>query len=495
MENFKIGRRLGKGSFGEVLKVYRNSDRKTYALKKIQLRGVSRKEQQYALNEVRLLASLQHKNIIKFHEAFPHGRSCYSMSLCIVMEYAQGGDMDRLIKRHRSKGTSIPEESIWSYASQIANGLCYLHQNKILHRDIKAANCFLTHDGVVKIGDMNISRTVEKGQLVRTKMGTPYYMSPEIWKNQSYDSKSDIWSFGCLLYELASLTYPFTGASMYSLSRNVCSGKYKHIPNNLYSRSVWRLIYSMLRVKPERRSTIETICVKTDSHLKLSSHQPGWAVEKRLPIKLLRTIRMMPTVEQLTDRLPNPCYDQVPRYDPKLPNICESRNPKKPQLMGRANVHAGIIPKKPKYQPSQYDNLRSPRIERLRKKYAKPRGDQVSSLLGGIDKHNPVNKYKNKPPVYQVDVKVEVDPVKKVSHDKQDNPGQSADKNVQISVQRLHKLKSKANREKYDNQQHARANNFPRYQEIRPIKIPTKIPTNANGDISNSPPKLKLPVI
>lgn len=494
MENFKIIRQLGKGSFGEVSKVYRKTDKKIYALKKIQLRGVSRKEQQYALNEVRLLASLHHKNIIKFYEAFPDGRSCYSMSLCIVLEYAQGGDLDRLVKNHKKKATSIPEETIWSFASQIANGICFLHQSKILHRDIKAANCFLTHDGVVKIGDMNISRTIEKGQLVKTKMGTPYYMSPEILNNLPYDSKCDVWSFGCLVYELASLKYPFTGTSIYGLSKNICAGKYKHIPNNLYSKSIWRLIYSMLRVRPERRTTIENICLKTESHLKLPSHDPGWSDEKPLPIKLLRTIRMMPTVEQLTERLPKPRYDKIT----PLPNIYESPDKKIVQKISRrvsGISDQGKILNKPIPHPRPYSKFKSSRMDRLNKKYTGPIRSNVPPVLSRFDNKLPLDQYSNKPLGYRVDVNVGVELARKALPD---NRNKQIHNNVEMAVGRVEKLAPRIKIEQCSNNVDFKQNKLPGCQEIHPIKIvPSydKIQIPVNDNITKSPSKLKLPII
>jgi NIMA (never in mitosis gene a)-related kinase len=91
-----------------------------------------------------------------------------------------------------------------------------LHDLKICHRDIKCANVFLTKDGIIKLGDLNVSKVAKKGML-HTQTGTPYYASPEVWKDKPYDSKSDIWSLGCVLYEMASLLPPFRAAHMTGL--------------------------------------------------------------------------------------------------------------------------------------------------------------------------------------------------------------------------------------------------------------------------------------
>lgn len=86
--------------------------------------------------------------------------------------------------------------------------------------DIKTANCFLTADGHLKVGDLNVSKLMKAG-MVKTQIGTPYYMSPEIWKNKPYDYKSDMWSIGCVLYELAAQHPPFRGTDIEDLSRKV----------------------------------------------------------------------------------------------------------------------------------------------------------------------------------------------------------------------------------------------------------------------------------
>ena len=92
-------------------------------------------------------------------------------------------------------------------------GLQELHNHKIVHRDIKSANIFLTKSGMAKLGDLNVSKIAKMG-ILQTQTGTPYYASPEVWQDKPYDKRSDIWSLGCVLYELTTLNPPFTAKDM-----------------------------------------------------------------------------------------------------------------------------------------------------------------------------------------------------------------------------------------------------------------------------------------
>lgn len=116
---------------------------------------------------------------------------------------------------------TFKEDLIWIYIKQILSGLKYIHSKKIVHRDIKGANIFLSADKrIVKVGDLNVSK-IAKNKLLYTQTGTPYYASPEVWMDKPYDHKSDIWSLGCLLYEMCSLTPPFKGKSLDELNRKI----------------------------------------------------------------------------------------------------------------------------------------------------------------------------------------------------------------------------------------------------------------------------------
>lgn len=128
-------------------------------------------------------------------------------------------------------------------------GLKALHDIKICHRDIKSANIFLTKKGEVKLGDFNVSKVAKKGFLY-TQTGTPYYASPEIWKDRPYDTKSDIWSLGCVLYEMIMLRPPFKAADVKQLYKKIVAVDYPSIANARYSTDLGGLVKLMLQSNP-----------------------------------------------------------------------------------------------------------------------------------------------------------------------------------------------------------------------------------------------------
>lgn len=139
------------------------------------------------------------------------------------MEFADDGDLFQKICEHLKNNTTFSEDEVWSIFIQVVRGLRSLHELQIMHRDLKSANVFLFKNSVAKLGDLNVSKVAEKG-LNYTQTGTPYYASPEVWKDKPYDIKSDIWSLGCVLYEMITLKPPFRAHDMPSLYRKVLKG-------------------------------------------------------------------------------------------------------------------------------------------------------------------------------------------------------------------------------------------------------------------------------
>jgi len=249
IRDFKKEKVLGKGSFGSVYLVRRKQDNKIYALKTVIMEKLNKREQENSVNEVRILASVNHPNVIGYKEAFWDDDGS---SLNIVMEYADDGDLHSKIEKMKKAGGFFKEPIIWSYAIQMIEGLKALHDKKIMHRDLKSANIFLVKDKhQCKLGDMNVSKVI-KENVLRTQTGTPYYASPEVWNDNPYSYKSDLWSIGCVIYELCALRPPFQGKDLDELYENVCKGEPERI-SKIYSDDLWKMILMLLQVDVNKR--------------------------------------------------------------------------------------------------------------------------------------------------------------------------------------------------------------------------------------------------
>ena len=248
--DFEFIRTLGKGSFSVVYLVRRKADQKEYALKSIIMDKLKENDQQNSVNEIRILASVSHPNIIGFKEAFWNDKN---KTLNIVMEYCDDGDLETKIKLMKRNKQKFEESLIWEYSIQIIEGLKALHDKKILHRDLKSANIFLIKEkNQCKIGDLNVSKVLKEKFLINTQIGTPTYSSPEVWEDKPYSYKSDLWSVGCIIYEMCCLRPPFKGKSIEELCDNICNGRFEKISSR-YSEDLWNMIKMLLEVDANKR--------------------------------------------------------------------------------------------------------------------------------------------------------------------------------------------------------------------------------------------------
>ena len=309
MEGFEILEKLGDGSYSVVYKVRRKEDNKIYALKKVRLQNLSKKEKENSLNEVRILASVKSTFVISYKEAFIDEND---QSLCIVMEYADKGDLYQKICQFKKMGCLIEEVDVWRIFIQMTKGLKALHDLKILHRDLKSANIFLFSDGSAKIGDLNVSKVVHKG-LGYTQTGTPYYASPEVWRDEPYDTKSDIWSLACVTYEMLALHPPFRAENMEALYNKVIKCQYGKISDR-YSSDISEIIKLLLKVKSKERPTCGQILKHPLVKKRLEFFQ-AQAGNENIDIDdmeegvLLKTIRIPSNILCLSDKLPEPNYE------------------------------------------------------------------------------------------------------------------------------------------------------------------------------------------
>jgi NIMA (never in mitosis gene a)-related kinase len=325
MKGFEIINKLGDGAFSIVYKVRRKVDNKIYALKKVKMKTLNEKEKKNSLNEVRILASIKSPFVISYKEAFI---SEEDQSLCIVMEYADKGDLYQEIVAYKKKKQLFDEIDVWKIFIQMTRGLKSLHDLKILHRDFKSANIFLFSDGSAKIGDLNVSKVVYKG-LGHTQTGTPYYASPEVWNNNSYDTKSDIWSLACITYEMLTLNPPFRAETFEGLYKKVIAGKYNKISNK-YSYDMSELLRLLFKVNPKERPSCGEILKHPliQKRIEFFTAQIGLDKEN-IDImddnELLKTIRLSKDLVGLQEKLPKANYN-LPEIKVNTINNATSNN-------------------------------------------------------------------------------------------------------------------------------------------------------------------------
>ncbi|XP_036286815.1 serine/threonine-protein kinase Nek4 isoform X6 [Pipistrellus kuhlii] len=244
---------VGRGSYGEVTLVRHRRDGRQYVIKKLNLRNASSRERRAAEQEAQLLSQLKHPNIVTYKESWEGGDGL----LYIVMGFCEGGDLYRKLKEQ--KGQLLPESRVVEWFVQIAMALQYLHEKHILHRDLKTQNVFLTRTNIIKVGDLGIARVLENHcDMASTLIGTPYYMSPELFSNKPYNYKSDVWALGCCAYEMATLKHAFNAKDMNSLVYRIIEGKLPPMPKD-YSPELAELIRTMLSKRPEERPSVRSI--------------------------------------------------------------------------------------------------------------------------------------------------------------------------------------------------------------------------------------------
>ena len=212
MEVYEIVKTIGGGNFGQVYLAYHRLEGRYYVLKKVKTRDMQPRDRENTENEVRLLQKLQHPNVVGYKDSFLD-REQY---LNIVMAHCEGGDMYSHIKN--ANGKNFDEDQILEWFAQIVLAIHYLHARRILHRDLKTQNIFLRNSRIC-VGDFGIAKVLDNTRdFANTCIGTPYYMSPELFKNKPYSYKSDVWALGCVLYEMCNLRHAFDAQSINGLA-------------------------------------------------------------------------------------------------------------------------------------------------------------------------------------------------------------------------------------------------------------------------------------
>eukprot|EP00039_Didymoeca_costata_P030723 m.31037 g.31037 ORF g.31037 m.31037 type:complete len:734 (-) comp8273_c0_seq2:77-2278(-) len=262
MVTFKRIKLLGQGAFGAAVLVEKEG--KQYVLKEVRLNGMSVKDKKAAEKEATILRKLEHPNIIRYYDS-----GISEMKLWILMELAKDGDLFELVAKARTDSKKLHEPQVLGIFVQITGAIDYLHQKHILHRDLKSKNIFLggqrklsqNNIPIIKVGDFGIAKVLDgTAALAKTQIGTPYYLSPEICRDQPYGTKSDVWALGCLLYEMVAKKLPFNGRDLRGLATEIMKARTPPLTGPFrQNERMTKLFQSLLEKNPEKRPSTDKI--------------------------------------------------------------------------------------------------------------------------------------------------------------------------------------------------------------------------------------------
>ena len=245
---YKIIKRLGEGYFGRVFQVKSESDNKYYALKEI----IIRNETEYEINDIKkeaeILSLFNCKNIVKYYDSYLDKDKFY-----ILMEYCDGRNLRDFMNEHINNGEYIDEDILSNIIKQICLGIKEIHNKNIIHRDLRPENIFMNKNMEIKIGDFGISKQFDPNKeyaITKYKAGPLEYMSPEIIIKGIYNKKSDMYSLGCIIYELFHLSKYFEDNLIHEV---------KKIDSNIYNNKWQGIINSLLQTDYNQRMDINQV--------------------------------------------------------------------------------------------------------------------------------------------------------------------------------------------------------------------------------------------
>ena len=270
LEHSELVDTLGEGGFGvaELRRVPGNEDRSAgasphfFVVKRVRLRTVREWQVKHLLQEVRNGAAMRHPHIVCTYGAYLAERS---RSFCLVIEYAPGGALDNFIIFHRSRGY-LSEEDVTAWLSQLCSAVSYMHDRRVLHRDISSGNIFMNFDGDLVLGDLGLSREMGAQTKAVTQLGTPQYMSPERISGKPYGKACDLWAIGVVLYEMMALYRPFDDGNLATVVMQIANcepnkkaqSQFAECPFSAQLKT-WASAEGLLNPEPSERTPIAAI--------------------------------------------------------------------------------------------------------------------------------------------------------------------------------------------------------------------------------------------
>ena len=261
---YKIVEELGEGENRYIYKVFNREKNKYFVIKGISIKKENKISVNNILKEAKLLSIFNNKNIVKYYNSKKENKNFY-----ILMEYCDGKNLEEFIKNHKKNNENdinkfINEVTLFNIIKQLCSGLKEIHDKNIIHRDIKPSNIFINNENEIKIGDFGISKqlnSLKDTTITKKGAGTPNYIAPEIVKDGKYNKKADIYSLGCIFYELFTLNNYFT---------DKIYGDIKTIDKNKYDPNWQKLIDSMLIIDLNERLDINQINEFINQNIKIN---------------------------------------------------------------------------------------------------------------------------------------------------------------------------------------------------------------------------------
>ena len=289
------GRLLGKGGFATCYEFTCSENKKIFAAKVVAKSGlVKSRAKQKLISEIKIHKSLHHPQIVAFEHYFEDTENVY-----ILLEMCQNQTLNELLKRRKR----LTEIEVQCYIVQLIKALKYLHSHRVIHRDLKLGNLFLTEKMELKVGDFGLATKLDfEGERKRTVCGTPNYIAPEILDGKTGHSyEVDIWSLGVIIYTLIIGKPPFETRDVKTTYKRIKMNAYTFPENAIVSEAAKNLIAQILVLDPSKRPTLDQI-------LTHDFFNQGTSIPKLLPTS---TLACTPSLSYIKQFMPDAGKDGI----------------------------------------------------------------------------------------------------------------------------------------------------------------------------------------